>query len=442
MANSCKKAIVVFTGAIGSGKSTACNYTKQHYRVDEHGNTVEFNFADPLKAIAIEMGFNPKHVFGNANDKLIEDPFWKTTPRKILETMGTEIFRNEVPKYHSEMTSVWVKIMRNNISNFFARNDGIVLIGDCRFDDELEMLQSLKGVNLIVVKIDDVNPNSSTNSTHISNTNFKKWDIPDVVQNNKDSKFFDDIDKILVARGLTYQQKLEFDEKKNDAKTLSGDFTDKVCQIFGFSCVHTWGCTADEFKKTLLHLLDTKLADVLPQMANFSSRIGSSSVETKNDLPIQKKNSSPDEPALCKFEPNSTKKYYQNGSTDFLYEGEYCIECKCYHTTKTFVWVEKNWIDLKDATPHGVYKGGHIVNSSRKFWRKERRYDIFPITAAVGGSLLTFYGGETKKSNMIAAGTALSMLSFIYFAKESLTSLHILLNVAQTLKNNQQFFIG
>lgn len=141
--------IIGISGFQSSGKDTIADYL-----VKEHG-FVKLSFASALKDIvAIIFGWSRERLEGlKVEDRQWReeiDPKWaKTlnipvlTPRYVLQYLGTEVFRNH---FH---TDIWTKIVENQLS--FYEN---IVVSDCRFANEIEMIKQ-NGGKIIQVHRDD-----------------------------------------------------------------------------------------------------------------------------------------------------------------------------------------------------------------------------------------------------------------------------------------------
>jgi dephospho-CoA kinase len=138
--------IIGICGFQSSGKDTVADYL-----VKEHG-FIKMSFASKLKDI-ISM------IFGWPRDKLEgltkEDREWREqvdywwseklnmpqlTPRYVMQYFATDLFRN---KFHPD---IWVKIVENELKKILEESTKQnIVISDCRFSNEINMLIRLGG---------------------------------------------------------------------------------------------------------------------------------------------------------------------------------------------------------------------------------------------------------------------------------------------------------
>lgn len=130
--------LVGLAGAAGAGKDTLATLMV----VDDWEHVA---FADPLKDICVRhLGLSMDDV-STQEGKRRYNEFWGMTNREILQRVGTEAMRNGFDK------DVWVKIMERKLTYMLMRG-GKVLVTDCRFDNEAELIWRLGGVMANVVR--------------------------------------------------------------------------------------------------------------------------------------------------------------------------------------------------------------------------------------------------------------------------------------------------
>jgi hypothetical protein len=141
--------LITFSGHKGSGKSHCStflvktrNYTKE-------------NFAGPLKSTVSHIFDLSDECYDESKKEQILTQ-WNTTPRKLLQVIGTDLFRTQLIKYIPELTiprnSIWGSILYNKILIYRQRNPNRkITIDDVRFNDEYHCIKDLKG---IVIRIE------------------------------------------------------------------------------------------------------------------------------------------------------------------------------------------------------------------------------------------------------------------------------------------------
>lgn len=141
------KKIIAITGLKGSGKDTTADYIIKNY-----DNWEKDSFAGTLKdAVSSIFGWDRKMLAGETpEDRIIRetpDEYWteklgfEVTPRIILQKFGTDCLRNHFHK------NIWVDSLERKIRN----TDKNIIITDCRFKNELDMLRSL---GAIIVRVE------------------------------------------------------------------------------------------------------------------------------------------------------------------------------------------------------------------------------------------------------------------------------------------------
>jgi hypothetical protein len=132
--------IIGLVGLIGSGKDTAADYL-----VNSHGWRRD-SFAAPLKdAVATIFGWDREMLEGRTQQsrqwRECPDEWWsqrlgrELTPRLVLQLWGTEVGRQA---FHND---VWVASLENRL----RKTQDNVVITDCRFANEIEVIQRAGG---------------------------------------------------------------------------------------------------------------------------------------------------------------------------------------------------------------------------------------------------------------------------------------------------------
>lgn len=133
--------LIGISGLAHTGKDTLANFLKEKRK-----EIVIESFATPIKEIMVNyFGFTREQVY-DQRLKEIEDKFWNITPRKLMQLIGTEMFRKNF-RY-----DVWVKVFEkkilNNPNNFFV-------VADVRFNNEAEMVIRNNGIVIKILRNSD-----------------------------------------------------------------------------------------------------------------------------------------------------------------------------------------------------------------------------------------------------------------------------------------------
>lgn len=131
--------LIGVTGRKKSGKDTIGKYL-----IDNHG-FVRVAFADSLKKAC-------KHIFGFTDEQLYDDTlkevvdeYWQHSPREILQKVGTELFRIELPRLCKNISSdIWIRSVDRKIKKLRSEGHTRFVITDVRFDNELEYITKLQ----------------------------------------------------------------------------------------------------------------------------------------------------------------------------------------------------------------------------------------------------------------------------------------------------------
>ena len=134
--------IIAICGLKGSGKDTTADYIIKNYP-----NWEKDSFAGTLKdAVSVIFGWDRKMLAGETPEdrelRETKDEYWSeklgydVSPRKILQLFGTECIRNH---FHKD---IWVNSLEKKVKN----TDKNIIITDCRFKNELDMLRKLGAI--------------------------------------------------------------------------------------------------------------------------------------------------------------------------------------------------------------------------------------------------------------------------------------------------------
>ncbi len=134
-------------GEIGCGKSTVVEYISTKY------GFMEYMFAQPLKEVAVCLGFEPHQVFGTQEQKLQVNEFWGISGRQFLQVFGSEVCRDYAPKVLPQMkfngVTMWVRLFEKFRNAHLDRN---IAVSDVRFQDESQTIKKYGGIVVRLVR--------------------------------------------------------------------------------------------------------------------------------------------------------------------------------------------------------------------------------------------------------------------------------------------------
>ena len=166
-----KRILIGITGKIGAGKTISA-------KILEHAhNFQEYTMAGPLKSIALALGFTYKEVNGTQEEKLVKNKYWDISGREFLQKFGTDICRDILPNVinmNLNNRTLWCRVFEN----YYNENKNLfpyMVVSDCRFKDELDLIKELGGVTVKIVRVTgkpaDNSEKPANNDTIAANTN-------------------------------------------------------------------------------------------------------------------------------------------------------------------------------------------------------------------------------------------------------------------------------
>lgn len=178
------KIIIGLKGQAGAGKDTVADYL-----VREH-NFTKITFATPLKEIcSIITGWPQELLKGETAEsrlfrETVKHPDFDKTGREILQSVGTEVFRNNFDP------DIWIKIAKRRIEE----TSGHVVVSDVRFPNEISAILSMGGTICSVERLSTL-----AVPKHISE---QKLEAPNEIVLNNNGSFQDlysQIDGLLIG---------------------------------------------------------------------------------------------------------------------------------------------------------------------------------------------------------------------------------------------------
>lgn len=129
--------LIGIAGKARSGKDTAANYLAH-----KHG-LIRYSFATPMKAaIKTMFGLTDRHVDGDLKET--ELPWLGVSPRRIMQTLGTEWARDTIRQ------DLWVLLAQREWQQMKEPTDDTfhagMIIPDVRFEDEADFIRRNGGL--------------------------------------------------------------------------------------------------------------------------------------------------------------------------------------------------------------------------------------------------------------------------------------------------------
>ena len=183
--------IIALCGYKSSGKDHIANYIVDKY--DYEHKKIAFKLKEIIKFL---FDLNDEQIEGNMKEACDEN--WGTSPRKMMQFIGTDIFQYKISELLPGCKkNFWIKSLCNDIKNSNKKN---IVISDLRFIHEYNyLIENMSDYNIITVEV--CNSNIIKNDLHISESEYKNIPKDFIVHNNKvDDEFKKSIDNILKCK--------------------------------------------------------------------------------------------------------------------------------------------------------------------------------------------------------------------------------------------------
>lgn len=180
-----RKMLVGLHGLAGSGKTTVEEHLKRRY------GFISNSFAAPLKAICGTLFKLTPEQMEDQELKKTHIPRLNATPRYILQRIGTDLFRNHLADAAPDLPykSLWLDLGEEWINDHVGQNR---VMTDCRFENELDMLDRNDGLLIGLDRGAGVAPSHASEQTF-----FDRCDA--VIQNNGTvDELLAEVDRIIV----------------------------------------------------------------------------------------------------------------------------------------------------------------------------------------------------------------------------------------------------
>lgn len=142
------KIIALYSPAAQSGKSTIAGILNERgYRTIKFAGVLKDMIRTMLFGAGIPYNTVERMIEGDLKEKPIRFPDFEVTPRKLMQTLGTEWGRGINPDLWADLT----------ISKA-SKAAGKVIIDDMRFPNEFEAVKAAGGITIMVTRPGVVRP--------------------------------------------------------------------------------------------------------------------------------------------------------------------------------------------------------------------------------------------------------------------------------------------
>lgn len=177
-------------GRKGAGKDLVSDYIVKRY------NYKKLALATPIKNVCrILFNFSEEQLYGNLKETI--DPAWGTSPRIVMQYLGTDILRKDVQKIMPDIKdNFWIKSIMVKCDKE-KQNDPTVkiVISDVRFLNEAQEVRKAKGK---IIKL--IRPTINNNDAHESEKNIDTIEEYDylIINDGTKEELFEKINAIIA----------------------------------------------------------------------------------------------------------------------------------------------------------------------------------------------------------------------------------------------------
>ena len=150
--------VIGFAGKKESGKTTSARFLKNSIEGAEGSKPAVVAFADPLKQIVGFLFDLSEWQLHTTEGKETIDNRYGQTPRQILQTVGTDLFRKAYP-------DIWIMHMKRRLKDLESAGVKYVIIDDIRFENERKVVDIFNGTTVELIRGESNDTHESENET-------------------------------------------------------------------------------------------------------------------------------------------------------------------------------------------------------------------------------------------------------------------------------------
>ena len=151
--------IIGLAGKAGTGKDTIGGL------ISSLPGWHRLSFADPLRKMLVAGGFVTDEQLGDRKLKETPHPLHGASPRRLMQTLGTEWGRNMIHP------CVWARLLDERLERLADSGAQGVVVTDVRFEDEAALIRDAGGRVVHVQRPDALRP---ANAEHVSEKGIRK----------------------------------------------------------------------------------------------------------------------------------------------------------------------------------------------------------------------------------------------------------------------------
>ena len=186
--------IIGLAGIKYSGKDTVGGWLMSRYGFKRYA------FGDCVKDVCRSVfGFSEEQL--NGAFKEVKDEYWLVEPRRVMQYVGTELFRDGIGGCKGLEwigCDLWVNVVRRKIMS--AGADELVVVTDVRFDNEAKMIRDLGGI-VVGVRRMDGNVEVGVGNDHSSESQDFRVDY-EISNNGTLDELYGKIDEFMAVVNL------------------------------------------------------------------------------------------------------------------------------------------------------------------------------------------------------------------------------------------------